>query len=100
MIGHLKNKPSKEKILEAINDAAKIEFDFILNGLNVDLIGIEPEEVILLIDKKTKELKNNARHLFFFINFIKFQKFLIFFFIKGVWLLWRGKKGGQSNGRL
>lgn len=58
MIGHLKNKPSKEKILETINEAAKIEFDFILNGLSVDLIEIEPEEVIQLIDRKTKELKN------------------------------------------
>ena len=60
MIGHLKNKPSIERILEAINDAAKIEFDFILNGLNIDLVEIEPEEVIQLIDKKTKELKNSV----------------------------------------
>jgi ribonucleotide reductase beta subunit family protein with ferritin-like domain len=59
MIGHLKSKPSIERILETINDAAKIEFDFILNGLNIDLIEIEPEEVIQLIDRKTKELKNS-----------------------------------------
>ncbi len=65
MIGHLKSKPSIERILETINDAAKIEFDFILNGLNIDLIEIEPEEVIQLIDRKTKELKNSVIIKFF-----------------------------------
>jgi hypothetical protein len=65
MIGHLKSKPSIERILETINDAAKIEFDFILNGLNIDLIEIEPEEVIQLIDRKTKELKNSVIFKFF-----------------------------------
>ncbi len=58
MIGHLVAKPSKERILETINQAAKIEFDFLLNGLNVDSIGIDPQDVIQLIDRKTKALKN------------------------------------------
>ncbi|CAF0719190.1 unnamed protein product [Brachionus calyciflorus] len=57
MISHLRNKPSKEKILETINQAAKLEFDFLINGLKSDLVDIEPEEIIQLIDRKTKELK-------------------------------------------
>ena len=58
MIGHLKNKPSIERIVEAINDAAKIEFDFILNGLNIDLVEIEPEEVIQLIDRNYQQFQD------------------------------------------
>lgn len=57
MISHLRHKPTKERMLEMINQAAKLEFDFLVNGLKCDLIGIEPDEIIQLIDKKTKELK-------------------------------------------
>jgi ribonucleotide reductase beta subunit family protein with ferritin-like domain len=57
MISHLKSKPEKEKTLNMVNQAAKIEFNFLLNGLKTELINIEPEELILLIDRKTKDLK-------------------------------------------
>jgi len=53
----MKHKPNKEKMIETINQAAKIEFDFLLNGLNADLIGVTGEEIIQLIDKNTKALK-------------------------------------------
>ena len=58
MISHLKNKPSKERIIECINQAAKVEFAFLINGLNCELIGVEADEVIQLIDRKTKALKS------------------------------------------
>ncbi|RNA02317.1 Ribonucleoside-diphosphate reductase subunit M2 [Brachionus plicatilis] len=57
MISHLRHKPSKENMIEMINQAAKLEFDFLMNGIKCDLIGIEANEIIQLIDKKTKELK-------------------------------------------
>lgn len=57
MMSHLKNKPSNQRILETINQAAKIEFNFLLNGLNLDLIGLGPQEVLEIIDKSTKTLK-------------------------------------------
>lgn len=62
MISHLKTKPSKEKMLETINQTAKLEFDFLLNGLKtLELIAIEPEEIINLIDRNTKILKQKVR---------------------------------------
>lgn len=57
MISHLKSKPSNQRILETINQAAKIEFNFLLNGLNIDLIGVGAQEVLEIIDKNTKALK-------------------------------------------
>ncbi len=60
MISHLKNKPSMEKMLSMVNEAAKLEFDFLVNGLKIELIELEAEEVILLIDRKTKELKQKV----------------------------------------
>ena len=53
----MKHKPNKEKMLDTINQAAKIEFDFLMNGLNADLIEVTGEEIIQLIDKNTKSLK-------------------------------------------
>ncbi len=53
----MKHKPNKEKMLDTINQAAKIEFDFLMNGLNADLIEVTGEEIIQLIDKNTKALK-------------------------------------------
>jgi hypothetical protein len=85
IIGHLKNKPSIERILEAINEAAKIEFDFILNGLNIDLVEIEPEEVIQLIDRKTKELKNSVIKNNFI--YLKDKDIIYIKFILDYWLL-------------
>lgn len=41
-----------------INSSVKIEFDFILNGLKMELIQIESDELIQIIDRKTKALKN------------------------------------------
>lgn len=64
MISHLKNKPSNERILETINQAAKIEFNFLLNGLNIDLIGVGPQEVLEIIDKNTKILKTKIFNTF------------------------------------
>jgi len=57
MISHLKSKPTNEKMIEVINQAAKIEFQFLLNGLNIDLINMNTDDVIKLIDKNTKSLK-------------------------------------------
>lgn len=58
MISHLNNRPSDQRILETINQAAKIEFSFLLNGLNLDLIGVGPQEVLEIIDKNSKLLKS------------------------------------------
>ena len=69
MISHLKNKSSKERMVEVINQAAKVEFDFLLNGLNADLIGVSAEEIIQLIDKNTKALKLKVSLNFSFLNF-------------------------------
>jgi hypothetical protein len=57
MLSNLKVKPSKETILRVINETAKLEFDFILNGLQIDLIKTDTDDIIQLIDKKTKDLK-------------------------------------------
>lgn len=62
MVSHLRNKPSKEKIIETINQAAKLEFEFLMKGLQSELIEIDPEDIILLIDRKTKELKLRVWH--------------------------------------
>lgn len=64
MISHLKNKPSNARMLETINQAAKIEFNFLLNGLNLDLIGLGPQQVLEIIDKNTKALKNKLFNTF------------------------------------
>ena len=61
MISHLRTKPSKEKIIETIHQAAKIEFDFLINGVKIDLIGFEVEEVLQIIDKKTKIIKHKVK---------------------------------------
>ena len=58
MLGHIKSKPSRDHILNMINSSVKIEFDFILNGLKMELIQIESDELIQIIDRKTKALKN------------------------------------------
>lgn len=57
MLSHLRAKPSKEEIMQTIDQAAKIEFDFLINGLKSELIGIDTEEILQLIDKKAKSLK-------------------------------------------
>ena len=68
MISHLKEKPSKESILETINKAAKIEFDFLLNGIkSTELIDVDANEIIHLIDVNTKALKIKVK-LFFFLK--------------------------------
>ena len=64
----MKHKPNKEKMLDTINQAAKIEFDFLMNGLNADLIEVTGEEIIQLIDKNTKALK---------LKVIIFERYLI-----------------------
>lgn len=58
MLGHIKSKPARETTVEMINNAVKIEFDFILNGLKMpELIQLESDDLIQIIDRKTKELK-------------------------------------------
>ena len=58
MVSHLKNKPPKETILAAINQAAKLEFDFLMNGIkSIELIEFSADEIIQLIDANTKALK-------------------------------------------
>jgi hypothetical protein len=70
MISHLKEKPSKESILETLNKAAKIEFDFLLNGIkSTELIDVDSNEIIHLIDVNTKALKIKVR-LFFFVFYL------------------------------
>jgi len=64
MISHLKNKPSNQRILDTINQAAKIEFNFLLNGLNIDLVGISQQQVLEIIDKNTKALKTKIFNTF------------------------------------
>lgn len=61
MLGHIKSKPSRESILEMINSSVKIEFDFIINGLKMDLIDIDNDELIQIIDRKTISLKNQVK---------------------------------------
>lgn len=57
MISHLNVKPSKERITEMINNAAKIECDFLLNGVKVGALNYTSDDVIQLIDQKMKALK-------------------------------------------
>lgn len=63
MLSHVNSKPSREQIIDMINSSVKIEFDFILNGLKMDLIQLESDELIQLIDRKTKALKSQVRLL-------------------------------------
>ena len=60
LISHLRHKPSREFILNTINQAAKIEFDFLMNGIKCDLIGLSMDDVLQLIDRKTKDLKQKV----------------------------------------
>lgn len=72
----MKHKPNKEKMLLSINEAAKIEFDFLINGLKSDLIQVSSEDIIQLIDKNTKALKLKVNLKFFFnihLSFILFE---------------------------
>ncbi len=72
----MKHKPNKEKMLQSINEAAKIEFDFLINGLKSDLIQVSSEDIIQLIDKNTKALKLKVNLKFFFnihFSFILFE---------------------------
>jgi ribonucleotide reductase beta subunit family protein with ferritin-like domain len=57
MISHLKRKPTEKLIIELINQAARIEFEFLIN-LGFDLIGIETEELLKFIDEHVKWLKS------------------------------------------
>lgn len=68
MLGHVKSKPSRERILDMINSSVKIEFDYILNGLKLELIQFESDELIQIIDRKTKALKNKVIYVVARIN--------------------------------
>ncbi len=81
LISHLKNKPSNTRMLEVINQAAKIEFKFLLNGLNIDLIGMTSDEILQIIDKNTKVLKTKVKKLIF-LDIIKLNKFDYFYLFK------------------
>ncbi len=74
MISHLKNKPSNTRMIEVINQAAKIEFNFLINGLNIDLIGLGAEDVLILIDKSTKSLKLKV-YFYYQFRYIKRKVF-------------------------
>jgi len=71
----MKHKPNKEKMLQSINEAAKIEFDFLINGLKSDLIQVSSEDIIQLIDKNTKALKLKVNLKFFFNIHLSFFLF-------------------------
>lgn len=61
MLSHTKAKPAREAIIEMINSSVKIEFDFILNGLKMaELIQLESDDLIQVIDRKTKDLKSKV----------------------------------------
>jgi ribonucleotide reductase beta subunit family protein with ferritin-like domain len=57
MISHLKSKPDEKLIIELINQAARIEFDFLI-ALRLELIELETEELIKFIDEHVKWLKS------------------------------------------
>lgn len=63
MMSHLKSKPTTQKVVDTINQAAKLEFDFLLNALRTELIGVDPNELIMLIDKKAKLLKTKILNI-------------------------------------
>uniref|UniRef100_A0A1B0A7I9 ribonucleoside-diphosphate reductase n=1 Tax=Glossina pallidipes TaxID=7398 RepID=A0A1B0A7I9_GLOPL len=50
MFKHLIQKPSKERILEIITDAVKIEKEFLTEALPVDLIGMNSESMCKYIE--------------------------------------------------
>jgi ribonucleoside-diphosphate reductase subunit M2 len=65
MVSHLRDKPAKEAILAHINKSAKIEFDFLLNGIKSnELIELDTGDIINLIDVNTKALKNKLFNSF------------------------------------
>jgi len=64
MLSHLRNKPSKERMIEVINQAAKVEFDFLMNGVKSELIGVSGEDLIRYIDNNTKLLKQKLFSLY------------------------------------
>lgn len=70
MLTHIKAKPSREVILNMINSSVKIEFDFIMNGLKMELAQIESDDLIQLIDKKTKALKEQVKLNFQLLKFL------------------------------
>lgn len=73
MLSHIKAKPAREAIIEIINSSVKIEFDFILNGLKMaELIQLESDDLIQVIDRRTKDLKSKV------INTIYFAKVCLY----------------------
>lgn len=59
MIGKLIRKPTVEFVNETIFQAAKLELDFLLNGLHVeDYLSFSSNDLLMLIDKRTKEIKS------------------------------------------
>jgi hypothetical protein len=57
MISHLINKPKRERIIEIINETAKIEADFLLNGVQIGLLNFKPIEIATFVAEKSKVLK-------------------------------------------
>lgn len=47
-------------MIEVINQAAKVEFDFLMNGVKSELIGVSGEDLIRYIDNNTKLLKQKV----------------------------------------
>lgn len=61
MFEHLVHKPSKETVLEIIEDAVKIEIEFLTDALPVSLIGMNKdlmkEYIQFVADRLLLELK-------------------------------------------
>lgn len=58
MIGKLIRKPTVQFVNETIFQAAKLELDFLLNGLHVeDYLNFSSNDLLALLDKRTKEIK-------------------------------------------
>ncbi len=57
MISYLKQKPSEDFVLQIIEETVKVERNFLLNALPVELIGFATRDVNILLDKRASVLR-------------------------------------------
>lgn len=57
MISHLRNKPTREFILKMIDDCSKIEYNFLIDALQTNLLNFTPQYVKQLLEKRIGILK-------------------------------------------
>jgi hypothetical protein len=58
MIKLIKNKASKNEVLEIINKSYQIEVFYLTDALNCKLIGLSEYKIMEIIDTKKIEIKN------------------------------------------